>query len=251
MTKSFIALLALFAVILACPGEPNCMECAYDEKSKEGTCKQCFNGYFDPKKKLCSSKIQAPVHHCAFYELRKQDGLEFPQCQTCEFNFFLEGGSCKRCESDKCAVCDSRGYCLACFDNKVPDFAKKAECSEKQCSIRNCEVCHFEHHESTDQPTCLKCKAGSVMIKGNNQECLVSKVKNCQTISLVDSEKCEVCAQGFFLDKDFNCVANPSVETSNMWIIYVIALFVLAALGALLYERYYASKQKSETLIEA
>lgn len=251
MLPKLLLIAAAAALAAGCPDETNCMECRVDPATKQGGCALCFHGFVTAERK-CQLKIQAPIHHCLFYELKEQDGLRFPVCKTCELGFYLEGDKCKRCESEKCAVCDRRGDCVACFDGRVPDFSKVHECSDKACPLRNCEVCSYEDHQHAEQPTCLRCRAGAVMLRGNPYECLSSRIANCALIDSVEAEKCAVCRDGFFLSRDFECVANAAEKPSNAWILYLVGLVLLAAVGAFLYERTLGSaRPKDEALIEA
>ena len=243
MIKQLILVLTISIVLQGCPNQNNCMECEPAEDKTPAQCKQCYQGYIDDKFN-CVTNLAAAVENCVRYEYKSFGKLKVPVCQNCEAGFFVVNDKCRKCKVEGCAICETEITCSACSNGRALDLEKEPVCLKTACEIRNCDLCLYGKEK---QISCMRCMSESVRLRGNNKECLKSRIQNCAEIVNVDEEICKVCAEGFYLDKDYSCIKNQFPGHGSVpWYVWLLLLLVLSGVPVFFYERHFGNVEKKQ-----
>ena len=249
MTSKFLLLSLMMTFALSCPDENNCRKCQKASTENKDKCLSCFQGYVSKNGK-CLNKFQVPIHNCKEYELKTIDSSDIPVCKKCNDGYFVESNKCKKCEIQNCAVCTSADTCLACSNSKKLILTPVPTCSEIQCELRNCELCAYS--DPNVGYHCLRCSQGSISFNENRDECLKSRIPNCEIAASIETTECSLCREGFNIAGNGQCQADqPPKSHTLMFILSVFLLLLIAGVGVFLYEKFAerGRKENEENLI--
>ncbi|KAL4506318.1 hypothetical protein ABPG73_017052 [Tetrahymena malaccensis] len=132
-------------------------------------------------------------------------------CTSCYPGYYLDisnqsdQGSCKQCQSN-CLTCINGQSCDSC----IQDYLLQNDGSCTPICDVSCLTCSQPNNKNS----CLSCSAPYVLQNNLCQQCAnglyyengscVSCSQNCQ--SCQNKVKCDICLEGYQLDKNFNCV---------------------------------------------
>jgi len=156
-------------------------------------------GYFvDTQNNGYCTKCQANCFNCTNYDT----------CLQCDqgylFNSISPTQSNCQCSVANCTNCTSGGQCTTC-DYGFGLYSESNLCIP--CLINNCLACSFDVNFNAQ---CTLCLNGLIYSNGSCQNCsnVVSNCSICQ-----DSQTCQQCFQGNYLNSNGSCVACGDINT--------------------------------------
>lgn len=166
------------------PCVQNCARC-----DEEGICSTCNPGYAPDEEGQC---VEGPPN-CLL-------ALNATACKTCNVSYVLEASNktCKACP-ESCQNCNAEsGICYGCISGYGLN-AEQNTCTK--CKDENCQTCTF----SIGDETCLLCAFdgyGLDIAPSPAAKCIPCQVPNCFSCPVNGTSKCDICAEGWYVDKN-------------------------------------------------
>ena len=229
-------------------GEDNkCSTSRHCQISENGVCKKCLNGYHLGLDNICTN-----IEKCIY----SNPDPDIEDCYECEDNYFynLKNKKCEKSEKifENCKRGDEEFYCFACkndfyinqtdhlcyLNNDTNLTGGFYKCAETDSLAEGCVRCiggYFlgkKDHNCSKIEGCLISENINKCIECDDDYCYDEKTGRCEindkiineekkfyyrcNISNKDGNGCEICNEGYTLDKNGICVDNKHcVEKSE------------------------------------
>lgn len=207
----------------------NCQTCATKPKtnSKEheaGDCSTCTAGFGVDKATGTKCK------NCATTDCQSCN-QDYKVCTQCSASKSLStGGTCVDCSTPNCQLCNKEGKCVFCEDPKVlSGVSCTSTCLPGTVSDNGrCQTCPMNCATCNEVGKCQSCMSGFYV--DSSQQC-TSCGANCGKCGR--NAKCNECLNDTVVLSDGTCGSQPWYK--KWWVWLLIALPILALLGALAY----------------
>lgn len=174
-------------------------------------CKTCSAGFGLKRENTLLNCVSKNVQNCSVSE-----DIEPFNCLICSGEFYPLNGVCTviAAKIENCVEYDSASTCTKCA-NRTALSVDRLSCINTPDVVAQVDL-NCTNPLIVATPICNTCRAGYVFKFGKCIACITQTLNNgCYTCSSDKIEKCLMCASGFFMTAEGDCISVNQIEDSE------------------------------------